>query len=396
MNITRVKFKDIELLPKLKINKPFKQHFQGSAPTPFIGRFGYPQINIGILSPQFTGEMEGYDSPRTWAKNNSKINEIADNRYSLVNSHQSGNVRALNDRFVKLCQEVALARISPEVEINLKKPPQLSLPLEREVAPFGPGSEIKTVRITSNTKMNSSLEKVFFDTDLKAADAITNLYNKGLEEQALTKIISVGGVGLKLHRKLVPTRWSITAVDDTIGRKLIKEIKNFQIGEYQAHFGGGWGNYYLLLFFSEVWSYELFEIYLPKAINPWSKKGYCYSTDFENYNGRKEYAKETAGGYYAARLSLLEKVRQNNKQLACLALRFITSEYTLPLGVWVCREAARKSCQSPVVKFSSEELMLNYAKQFIQSKFGFDLSGILAQSQLLRQKTQQRKLTQFR
>src|SRR3989344_1001926 len=394
MNLTRVKFKDIEEIPKLKITKNFKQQFQGSSPAPFIGRFGYPQVSIGILSPQFSGDMENYASPRLWSTNNTKIDEIAANRYSLVNSKELHGINNLKGRFLEMVQEVGMGKQS-EVEIILKKLPKLSLRSEREIIPYGPAADIQKARITANTKIDLKIEKVIRDIDLKSVPALTSLYQKGFEEAALSKLLSVGTLGLKKNRKLVPTRWSITATDDIIGKELICEIKEYPPGEYQAYFGGGWGNYYLLLFFPEVWSYELFETYLSSPVNPWSKQGYRYSTDYESYQGRKIYAEETAGGYYAARISILEKMKQNKRQASCLALRFITSAYNVPLGVWICREAARKSCQSIALEFSSQKLLLQYAQNFIKAKFNFDLNLLLKEIRLLKIKKLQTKLTQF-
>lgn len=394
MHITRVKFKDIEEVPRLQINTNFKQDFTGSAPAPFIGRVGYPHVNIGILSPQFSGEVSSYDSPKLWSKEHFQIGEVAAKRYSLVNSRMKWNIKK-QGTFLDLVQETAMAKTAAEVEIHLTKMPTLELRPEKEIIPFGPGSEIKMARITSNTKVNQHIEKVVADTDLKAAEGILELYQKGLEENALSKVLSVGAMGLKNNRKLVPTRWSITATDDTIGKQLIQEIKQLPVGEYQAYFGGEWGNYYLLLFLPEVWSFELFETYLKESVNPWSKNGYMYSTDYEGHEGRKKYAEETAGGYYACRVPVLEKMKALKRQHACLALRFITSEYNVPLGVWVCREATRKSTEEKNITFASEELLLQYARSFIKSKFGFDLDLLLKESKLLRNKKEQKKLSEF-
>ena len=180
-----------------------------------------------------------------------------------------------------------------------------------------------------------------------------------------------------------------------VGKELIKEVKDLPVGEYQIYFGGGWGNYYLLLFFPEVWSYELFETYLNKDVNPWSKQGYAYSTDYENYKCRKKYAEETAGGYYACRLPILEKMKQLKRQHSCLALRFITPEYNVPLGVWVCREATKRSLSEKPISFTSEELMLNYARNFIKNKFGFNLDLLLEKSKYLKGSKNQKKLSDF-
>ena len=221
------------------------------------------------------------------------------------------------------------------------------------------------------------------------------MYKKGFEENTLTKLISTANLGLKKNRKLVPTRWSITAVDDTLGKDLIEEVKKFSVGDYQLYFGGGWGNYYLIMFLPEVWSYELFEMYLNKKPNPWSQKGFFYSTDYEPYPGRKKYAEETAGGYYACRLGILEKMLNNKQQNSCLVLRFISNEYNIPLGVWVCREATRKSLQEKPLSFSTQELMFKYAHNLIKNKFGFDLKLLLNQSKLLKEKQQQKRLIEY-
>ncbi len=396
MQIQRVKFKDIEQVPRLQVKERFKQDFFGSAPAPFVGRFGYPQVNVGVLSPQFIGNVSSYDSPREWSNGNYRLGEIAGLRYRLVNSRMKWNIKDLQKSgFLSICQEAGMAKRAVEVEISLKKLPKLILKEEKEIIPFGPGSEVQKARLTANTQVDSRVERIVSDTDLKAAPAILSLYQKGLEENSLSKLLSVGNVGLKNNRKLVPTRWSITAVDDTIGKQLIQQIKDFPSGDFCAYFGGNWGNYYLFLFFPEVWSYELFETYLSHKINPWSKEGNFYSTDYENYEGRKDYAEETAGGYYACRLSVLEKMKELKRQGSCLALRFITSEYNVPLGVWVCREAARKSLQEPAVFFSSQELLLRYAKELIKRKFGLELELLLKGSRMLKEKKQQRKLIEF-
>mgnify|MGYP003964005537 CR=1 FL=1 len=404
MKIQRVKYKDIEQIPQLKVRDGFKQDFQGSAPAPFIGRFGYPNVNVGILSPQYIGEMSSYDSPRVWSQRNDSIGNIASKRYSLVNSRAKCSVNKLHSlnklqessRFLELVQEVGMAKRAAEVEVSLKKIPTMSIKAEKEVIPFGPGSEILRAKITENVKVDSRVERVVDDIDLKSNLGILNLYKKGFEENTLMKLLSVGSLGLKKNRKLVPTRWSITATDDTIGKQLISEIKDYPVGSnYQAYFGGSWGNYYLLLYFPEVWSYELFETYLDQKINPWSKSGYAYSTDYENYGGRKNYAEETAGGYYAARLPILEMMKGSKRQYSCLALRFISSEYNVPLGVWVCREATRKSVSSAPISFNSEKLMFDYATGLIQRKFSFDISLLLRESKFLLQKKQQKRLTDF-
>ncbi len=407
MQIQRVKYKDIERVPQLQIAKTFKQEFAGSAPAPFIGRMGYPTVNVGFLSPQFSGDTSHYDAPRLWSKGKFSIGQVATMRYGLVNSRTQWNIKNAyagdrsnrsntTTRQLDIIQEVGMASRPVELEVALTKMPVLHLTQETAITPFGPGSEVRKVRVTANTKVDTRVEKVVADTDLKAVEGVRGLYLKGIEENQLTKLISVGTLGLRKNRKLVPTRWSITAVDDILGKEKIDQIKQYTIGgDFGVYFGNHFGNYYLLLFFPEVWSYELFETYLDSPVNPWSKSGYAYSTDYEDYAGRKEYAEETAGGYYACRFPIVEKLAEMKRQAGVLALRFISSEYTVPLGVWVCREATRKALAEKPLSFGSEELMLQYARELIKWKFGFEIYFLLKQSKLLRGKKEQKKLREF-
>ena len=75
-------------------------------------------------------------------------------------------------------------------------------------------------------KWDKQLEKSFYDTDLKAREAVMNLHNKDVPFSAMQKAFSVGAFGLKKNRRLVPTRWSITACDSTIADNLLKEVRH--------------------------------------------------------------------------------------------------------------------------------------------------------------------------
>lgn len=387
-----------------------KQDFFGSAPAPFVGRYGYPNINIGILSSsEITEDAWKYDAPEYWSQTNHKIKDVLAYRSNLVNSKFKANVtdvRKTNNsssnsatnpsnistyepsKHLQTTQEVALSLKPVDIEISLDKVPFFNISYGQEITPMGPSATIKKAFLTENPKIKPVVEKVYSDTDLKSVDAINYLYNKGFQTNYLSEILSVGTLGMKKDRKLVPTRWSITATDDIIGKNLIDEIKvNSSKTNYSAFFGGYMSNYYLILFFPDVFSYELFEVDL-KSNRVW--------TDHEFSGGRKDYASNCVGGYYAVRLAISEKLRELKKQGTVLALRFTTSEYDVPMGVWVTREASRKSLKSKPLEFASKIELLNYAKSLIKTKFNYDIDGIFESSKVLDWMKNQRKFWDFR
>jgi len=399
--------KPCPILAKFKIktrelDNPLKQEFQGSSPpTVFIGsKLTYPAVNVGIMSlPEIKEDAWLYDSPNYWSKQDIKSEQIVKFRESLINSRFRTKVFDVrkDTKLLRLVQEIGMASLQTDAEIKLKKKPKPKLNFDEHILPIGPSAQLKNIRLISNTKIPSYVEKVYFDTDLKSVEAIKYLYEKGLDEHSLSQLLSIGITGLKKNRKLVPTRNSITAIDDTIGKYLLTKIRDYRtIDKYAVYFGGHLGNFYLILFFPEIFSYELFEIVFPKTTwnpNPFSKVNVM--TDHENFGGRKNYAEETGGGYYACRTSILQHLDSIKRQATVLALRFVLPEYDVPLGVWVCRNSVRKALSSQPTYFETREEMLKYATDLIQNKFRFDINNILNQSKVLTEIKAQAKLRDY-
>jgi len=369
--------------------------FSSSAPAPFVGHVGYPYVNVGILTPpEKSDEAWKYDAPRHWSDSSMQIPEIVDIRSSLVNSRARARVIDAN-KFVQVSQEVGMAAKPVDIDISLEDKPSFRLNTSTQMAPMGPKAELKSAKITSNPHVHTKVDKVVGDTDLRAGDAVEYLYNSDFDENFLTRLLSVGNIGMKADRKMVPTRWAITAVDDTLGKRLHQKVRDLPaIDEHTAYFGSYLGNFYLVMLLPDVWGYELFETYMPDASWNQSRK-VDYTTDYEGYAGRSKYADNCAGGYYTARLAVLEKLAQMKKQAGCLVVRVITGDYSVPLGVWVTREAARKSVGGKPIRFASLELMRKYAEGLCRKKFGFDAGTILKNSIILKNARVQKKLTSF-
>ena len=386
---TNFKYKDFSNLSKIDSISP---------PSVFVGSgLRYPLVNVGILSPIEREENAWiYDDEKYWAENNFGIKDVLQLRNSLLNSRFLSRAQdsRLNKRFVEIAKEIAISSRPVDVEIELKHRLRFKKDRDRILTPHGMCAPLKKARVTGNVKIHQKLDKIMND-ELKASESIEILYKDNFSEYSLNKILSVGVLGLKKNKKLVPTRWSITATDDIIGKNLIKQIKDFRLLEnYELFFGEFLGNQYVILLFPGVWSYELFELYLPKSSwNPSSE--IKASTDSESYSGRKEYAFATAGGYYASRLPILEYLKKIKRQASVLVVRIETPSYWAGLGVWVVRESVRKSMNKRAMKFNSREELVESAKKIGKAKFKFDYSDILRRSKLLNEKKEQRILGEW-
>ena len=383
--------KDIKKQNLKFVSKPISKEFFGEAPGVFVGRYNYPNVNVGILSPPSLQDTEIFDAPNKWAANGFGITEVMDLRSQLVNSRFKANIRA-KQKLIELTQELAMAKKPVDIEVTLEKEVKPKTHIYRFSAPTGPNALLEKVRMTENPNIDSKVYKVVDATDLNASDAINYLYRKNFDENFLAKLLSVGNLGVKAQRKLVPSRWSITATHDALGKSMINEIKDYTEGNYSIFIGGYLGNCYLVLLFPNIWGYELFEQYVP---DNYTGGKLAYERDYELYSGRKNYAKSCAGGYYTARLAVLEYLSSVKRQATALALRFVSSEYQHSLGVWVTLAACRNAMASKPIEFSSKELMLQYATDLVKKKFGYDLLYVLSESVILKNVSSQTKLSKF-
>ncbi|HPD82031.1 MAG TPA: hypothetical protein PK357_02940 [Candidatus Pacearchaeota archaeon] len=368
-----------------------------SPPSVFIGsKLKYPLVNVGILSPLDKEEDAWlYDDAKYWAEKNFNIEEVMSLRNGLLNSRFQTKVSdaRLNKKFVDIAKNIAISSRQVDVEIELKNRLIVGREKDKILTPHGMRAGLKSVEITGNVKIDKKVDKVMND-EIKASEAIKYLYKNDFNEYTLSKILSVGVMGLKKNKRFVPTRWSITATDDMLGKQFLENVKNYPwIEDYELFYGEFMGNQYIILMFPSVWSYELFEMYLPKSSwNPGDD--IKASTDMEGYSGRKTYAFDTAGGYYASRFAVLEYLNSIKKQASVIALRVETPSYWAALGVWVVRESVKKALKKEM-KFTEREELIESVKKIGKIKYNFDFSEILNRSKLIKEKKEQKSLREF-
>ncbi len=380
-------------------NFSYKKDFTGSTPNVFVGRFGYPNVNVGLLSTDFS--QDDVDDPLRWSREKYEMNRIVNLRSTLVNSRFASSIHSPTSRtknkLQELSKEISLSAKKVDTEVHLKKKPMPGTAFNKEATPHGPSVPVESAEAAENIRVPTKVDKAVSDEGYKAGSALKDLYKHNFDEHYLTKVLSVGNLGVQSQRKMVPTRWSITAVDDTLGKGMLEKIKDFSATlEPTAFYGGYLGNYFLALFFPGRWSFEFIENYTFDMEKDNPSEGVGTDSDFEGYQGRKSYAMNTAGGYYAARLPILEYMKDKRRQGSIMLLRFITKDYYASLGVWVVRESVRKTLQEKPIEFASEDLMLLYAKKLIMKRFKYDLEPVLKRSTILDTRKRQSSLDRFR
>ena len=361
-----------------------------SPPGVFVGQWGYPKVFVGPLIPPISGDTEVLDTPEMWLGRS--IDELVDFRARLVRGMHPVNVYDVErgGRLVDRVRELGLAAGPADSEAEFLKKPAGRLVLDDEVQPFGPSAPIKRLELGS-LRLDQRLERRSSDTDLRAGEAILSLYREGVLLSRIQKALSVGSFGLRRNRRFVPTRWSITAVDDTIGKELRERVKRLPLlNEYRIYESWNLDNRFIVLLMPTSWRYELVEAWYPNTVwNPLGREILMISSH-EGYGGRRDYA-EIGGCYYAARLATCEHLLRLGRQAGCVILREAHPGYIMPVGVWNVRENVRNALRGPFLSFQT----LPQALEHIRTRLDIRMRRWLRASRVLAGIREQRRIEDF-
>lgn len=363
--------------------KNIRTEFSGSSPPEiFVGRWNYPNIYTGILSPETYGDNEIMSSPEQWKEKNLKIGDIMQLRNKLIYSRTQTYIKKQKSKFLDVFHEIAMTHKSVATEFKLKKPINFTSHPDSRVPLISRAAPLEKATLQENTKIKTKVDYLVNDTEIKSAPAILELH-KSIPVSNIIKILSAGLLGLKKNRKLVPTRWAITATDDIISKSKLEKICYFpEIQEFQIFSAEYLGNHYEFLLFPDKYSFEVIEI---------SMKNFSAWQDYETFFPRKKYADSVTGAYYANRLALTEYLERIKRQASCLVFREIRPEYYAPCGVGILRETSRTAFQQKPMVFPT----LKESLQNIQSRLRMKVENFAQRSWLIKNSGKQTKLNQF-
>lgn len=348
------------------------KEIEGSTPpSVFIGSWNYPDVFAGPMVAPVHGDTMVMDQPEAWIPGNKTQEEIIGYRLNLIRGKQQVNAGDLDNRFVEKLQEISLSGTSLESEIAFTSVPT-GQSFSEEHTPFGPSAGIERFDIETG-RWNHALEKVFYDTDLKAADAVMDLHKKNVAFSGIQKAFSVGTMGQQRGRHLVPTRWSITACDTIIGDRLLTGVrKNPVIDTWRVHEFSSLHNHYAVILMPTGWQYEWSEAFLHVLGNE--------ELVFSDHEGtRKKTGYSPLGGcYYSCKMAVLEALSREQKQAGAIILREALHGY-VPMGVFNVRENVRSAMQQPASEFEG----IKPALRHISEKFTLPVTRFIEEGALL-------------
>lgn len=370
-----------------KIIEATKNFTGTSPPSIFVGKAFYPRVYVGILAPAtHQSHADILDFPEKWYRQRATIDQILNYRGQLIYSRfKTSSVKRPSGKLTEITQELAMSKKPTDVEIHLKKNPRFILKFDGYTQPIGNPAPIDSAVLTENVSVEKKVDYIISDCDIKAQNAVVELYQHNLPISRIQRIFSAGLLGLPVQRKFVPTRWSVTAVDNIIGNLLLDKLKDYQeLDEILLFQNEYLANHYEILLIPGIYQYEFIECWDLDKLLP------TIASDYELYWGRKTYATSTHGGFYASRISILRYLNDIKKQASVLIVREIKPGYWADVGVWKVRETVRDAFNKQPEKFDSIE---NAIKRICQRMIIGD--KWIGKSKLLKLLKEQHKIVRY-
>ncbi len=334
-------------------------NLEGSTPpSVVVGESGYPMVPLMLgIPPSIKGLLaRGYDDPIGWW-GVVGLDEIIRRRSYLISPVVRVNVRDF-ERLYEAELSVAAASLRPvESEARLKKPPVPKLTFRPGLSPVGPSAEVRDIRVVGNASLPPKLEKLIWD-DLSAQEGIIELYMSGVDVYSIIRSLSVGLLGRLRSRRLVPTRWAITAVDRALTNYFLRKIRFCNsISKVELYEGEYLGNRFKVILYQGRPLVEWIEIWHPMSVFTASAKAPVVVYNKSMPIGRTS---TLDGGFDAARVAVMEYLERIRRKASAIIVREVTPDYYASVGNWHIRESLRRFFMRPPKRFASLEEAVNY------------------------------------
>jgi len=343
-----------------------------SPPQLFVGRYGYPDVRAGPsaswlsendseLAPSATGDpADLFGRP---------LEEVAARHANLITGGQRMKVQEAQrpGQMLETTQEIAMAAHSVDVELDFASPILIgrSPTFDSMSTPLGPTGEVLRAEVVGHPSIPRKVDSIAGETDLLATDAMDELSASSIGEAHISRLLSSGVLGRESARRLVPTRWSITATDDMLGKRLWRRARDLpsidKVLVYEATY---LDNRFHIILTPGLWAFHMLEAWTKGSL--WSDSGGVLG-DWEEMKPRAKYADRITGAYYAARLGVLEHMLSVGRSGACLIWRDIGEGYWAPVGVWLIRETVREAMKQTPKQFDSLKEAVDYVGPRVSS-----------------------------
>lgn len=341
-----------------------------SPPSLFVGRYGYPNVRVGPSVSWIQGKGEHIPSSGDPADLfGQPLEEVAARHANLVTGgrRMATNTTGESNRVLEATQIIAMSSGAVDVELDFERPVPIGGPpsFDTMSTPLGPSGGLVGADVVSHASISRKVDSVANETDLLANEAMGELTSSGIGESHISRMLSSGLLGKEGKRKLVPTRWGITATDDTLSKQCWARVRDLpSLDKYMVFEATYLDNRFHVILAPGLWAFQMLEAWCQGSV--WGSTENILD-DWEEVEPRSEYANSITGAYYAARLAVLEHMEAVGRSGSCMVWRDIGPGYWAPVGVWLIRETVRNAMKSKATVFDTLAEAVSYLAPRVSS-----------------------------
>ena len=341
-----------------------------SPPTLFVGRFGYPNVTAGPTASwapdSENSSIVSGDPAELFGK---PLEEVATRHSNLVSGRRKMAISSPRspDSILESTQLLAMSSSMVDIEMDFERPVTIggTPSFDSMSTPTGPSGGIVSAEVVGHASIPRKVDSIAGETDMLANEAMEELTDSGIGEAQVSRMLSSGLLGKEGKRRLVPTRWGITATDDIISKRRWERVRKLpSIDKFMVFEATYLDNRFQVILSPGPWAFQMMEAWCQGSV--WAGSGSVLE-DREEIEPRTEYASSITGAYYSARLAVLEHMEKIGRSGACLVWRDIGPGYWAPVGVWLIRETMRNAMKTNPRVFDSLSEAIEHASPRVSS-----------------------------
>ncbi len=244
------------LFVKAEVDRKLSESIEGpSPPNMFVGTYGYPDISAG---PMISIGATVDDPAKMYGL---EYSEIIRQRSNMVIGRQAQNIFTRSRKIGEL-QDAVMSVKDVDMEAVFREKPRLMLSMDNILQPMGPSATLKDFSVIGNPSVPRVVDQIRED-NIRTVDAVDELAGRGFDSHYLTKLLSAGIFGRKEQKKMVPTRWAITATDDMIGKQMLEKVRLLpQAEEFMVFSTEYLFNHFEVIVLPGAFEFEQFEAWI--------------------------------------------------------------------------------------------------------------------------------------
>ncbi len=308
-----------------------------SPPEIYVGEFGYPRVQIGFVGAlNLRVKPNILSSPEIWITMGRQ--DFFRMRSEMFRFIQQVDITSKNP-WIEFLQNIVLSNNFIKVNVSAFRIPKRKAYFLPIGIPYGPVVKINNAYLESEYSVDPYVERIV-SKDIISKKSVWSLYQYGLKFNEIVQLMSLGLIGRLEHRKLLPTRHAMGAVESILVSRLRDEVHRFpSIDLFEVHKFNAFGDKFIVVL-APGDPHILYDIISDKTENP----NVTSEVISAFINDRLE-SIQFQDAPDCVQFPILEYLYSIQRKASAIVFRYSKDRINRNMGSWFVRNAIKNALQ---------------------------------------------------